>query len=96
MQFMMIGKLAGRGITSPRERTERCNDKIATLDIRLVQRMLTAGSYDFCTLLDAPSLAAATTFNLWWIGQGFGQAEMLQVFDDTEFAAIADMMGSAA
>ena len=70
MKFMMVGKLGGVGITRAAERTAKCNEKIGTLGIQLLQRYLTAGAYDFCTLIEAPSLVAATAFNLWWVGQG--------------------------
>ncbi|HKQ81301.1 MAG TPA: GYD domain-containing protein [Steroidobacteraceae bacterium] len=92
MKFMMVGKLKGRGIVNPEERTALCTQKISALEIRLLQRYLTAGAYDFCTLIDAPNLAMATAFNLWWIGQGFGQSELLQVFEEDEFAAITALM----
>ena len=82
MKFMMVGKLAGAGISSPEERTRLCGLKTESLGIKLLQRHLTAGAYDFCTLIDAPGLTAATAFNLWWISRGFGECHLLQVFEE--------------
>ncbi|MGY4098826.1 GYD domain-containing protein [Nocardia sp. R16R-3T] len=81
MRCFMIGKHQHAGLDQPDRRAELAMAKAAELGIQVLERCMTVGRYDFCSLLEVPDIAAATAFSHWYRRQGFADSELLVVLD---------------
>lgn len=79
MLILAMGKLHQTGITDPERRTEIANAKTRELGIKVLSRTGVVGRYDFVTMMDVPSLEAATEFAHFFRTQGFGDPEIMPI-----------------
>lgn len=96
MKFVLLGKLGQRGIARPDERSDLAHRKAQELGITVLQRFLTLGHYDFCTLIEAPSAAVASAFDHWYSREGLGDLELLMVHGDEDLKQLHALMAGSA
>ncbi|MGY4098804.1 hypothetical protein ACW2Q0_04445 [Nocardia sp. R16R-3T] len=80
----MFGKHLRTGLAQPDRRGELTMAKAAELGIVVLERCMTVGRYDFCSLLEVPDVAAAAAFSHWFRRRDFGDAELLFILDSGE------------
>jgi uncharacterized protein with GYD domain len=96
MRFFLLGRLRDVGLTQPARRAELAHEKAKELGITVLDRCLTVGRYDFCTLIEAPNIATASAFDHWYSREGLGDLEILVVHDDSAVAKVIELMGQSA
>lgn len=94
MRCFLMGKLRDVGISDPDGRSVRAHAKAVELGIVVLERCLTVGRYDFCTLIEAPDLATASAFDHWYSREGLGDLEILVVHDARAVSEISRVLSS--
>ncbi|MGQ4596388.1 hypothetical protein [Nocardia sp. R6R-6] len=87
----MMGKHLRTGLAQPERRGELTMAKAAELGIVVIERCMTVGRYDFCSLLEVPDVATATAFSHWFRRKDFGDSELLFILDDDEVKKTAEL-----
>lgn len=94
MKFVLLGHFGQAYIGRPDERAEKAYRQAEKMGIKVMQRFLTLGRYDYCTIIDAPSAAIASAFDHWYSREGLGDLELLLVHDDAATAEMTALMCS--